>query len=88
MFLDSGGGSLPQRVDDSHLQWLVEENAKHLTVPVMAFCHIPTQEFQFTNKCMGENNDGGIAPLQDGDAGLISTLKKRLVQCICLGCGP
>ena len=95
-FLDTGGGQFEQRIDESQLQWFVEENHRHrtrrsLAPPVVTFAHIPTQEFDTyqntsttstsssrrTGHCVGDNNDQGIAPLTDGDAGLIATLSAQ-----------
>lgn len=87
-FLDTGGGQLRQTIDSSQLQWFLQENNRDTPhhrrralscgadIPVVVFAHIPTQEFTYLNdqQCVGQNGDNGIAPLSDGDDGLISTL--------------
>eukprot|EP00522_Entomoneis_paludosa_P017279 CAMPEP_0172448024 /NCGR_PEP_ID=MMETSP1065-20121228/7127_1 /TAXON_ID=265537 /ORGANISM="Amphiprora paludosa, Strain CCMP125" /LENGTH=140 /DNA_ID=CAMNT_0013199405 /DNA_START=117 /DNA_END=539 /DNA_ORIENTATION=+ len=54
----------------------------------MAFSHIPTQEFVYTEQqCVGENNDGGFSPPRDGDAGLVPTLQQNLSNVFALAVG-
>ena len=99
LFLDTGGGQLAQQIDESHLSWMMESNQEHPNVPVVAFAHIPTNEFQYTSSddnnndngnteaCVGENNEGGIAPLQDYDAGLVDTLARIMPTVAVLAVG-
>ncbi|KAL7566122.1 hypothetical protein ACA910_003895 [Epithemia clementina (nom. ined.)] len=77
-FLDTGGGQLDQRIDNTHLQWFMQEN-NNKEVDVVAFAHIPTKEFQYINdqQCVGINGDNSVAPPKDGDVGLIQTLSSQ-----------
>jgi 3',5'-cyclic AMP phosphodiesterase CpdA len=75
LFLDSGGGALPQSISPSQLRWVTTTNQPP-QLPVVAFSHIPTTDFTFaSDACRGANFDGGISPLQT-DAGLVETLVK------------
>jgi predicted MPP superfamily phosphohydrolase len=72
VFLDTGGGSLPKRVDRSQLAWLTKQASSR--VPWVVFAHIPTQDFAFNGPlpCSGMH-EGGLAPVQM-DAGLVPAL--------------
>ena len=76
LLLDSGGGSLEQRIDQSQVNWFWQTNtANHL--PVFAFQHIPAsfKDFHFVDgRCVGQNGENGLAPIQY-DAGIVQTLK-------------
>jgi hypothetical protein len=73
VFLDSGGGSLPQEVGYSQLEtWYRSERLDG--VDAVGFQHIPTQEFQFDNlTCTGFQGEG-IAPLEFDRLGEVSVL--------------
>ncbi|KAI2496688.1 acid phosphatase [Fragilaria crotonensis] len=73
VFLDSGGGSLPQKVGYSQLEtWYRSERLDG--VDAVGFQHIPTQEFQFDNlTCTGFQGEG-IAPLEFDRVGEVSVL--------------
>ena len=83
LVLDSGGGCLNQEITRGQIEWFQQTNVDH-SVPVVAFQHIPTSDFQYSNDeddgnggdgnvCSGMNGDGGIAPLYD-DAGIVAAL--------------
>lgn len=57
-FLDSGGGSLQEAIDDSQVRWL-RESAKLQDVPAIAFQHIPTSAHEYDiDVCMGYQGEG------------------------------
>jgi hypothetical protein len=67
-FLDSGGGSLPEAVDDSQVQWFRDQVLLE-SVPAIAFQHIPTKAHEYDGDiCMGYQGeaieevryDGGV----------------------------
>lgn len=67
-FLDSGGGSIPEAIDDSQVKWL-QDQATMEDVPAIAFQHIPTKAHEYDgDTCMGYQGenieeihyDGGI----------------------------
>jgi hypothetical protein len=72
-FLDSGGGSLPQQIDESQIQWL-EGRAKLSQLPAVAFQHIPTDS-DGLHACRGFQGEG-IDPLVS-DAGILEALSKH-----------
>jgi Calcineurin-like phosphoesterase len=75
VLLDSGGGSLPQRIDVNQTAWFWDTQRKFADTPILAFQHIPSsvEEFGFdANRCRGLAEDG-VAPL-DQDAGIVSAL--------------
>lgn len=58
LFLDTGGGSLPQQIDATQLDWIQDSSPKE-NVPIFAFQHIPTFEFQYLeDRCQGLHDDG------------------------------
>lgn len=73
--LDSGGGSLPTRVDRSHLDWFRSQRTTTTTTAAVVFQHVPTKQFRFNkDRCAGFNGDNGIDPVLE-DAGLVQTLQ-------------
>lgn len=85
LLLDSGGGSLEQRIDESHIQWFHQTNHQHADIPVIAFQHIPSTlaDFSFSeSRCRsggGGGNDtslaeDGVAPLEY-DGGIVQALR-------------
>ncbi|KAG7345822.1 calcineurin-like phosphoesterase [Nitzschia inconspicua] len=79
-FLDSGGGTLPEAVDTSQIQWLQQQLSRS-TLPAVAFQHIPTSAHEFhdsigpeamLSSCMGYHGDA-VDPIQDSDD-LVDTL--------------
>ena len=73
VFMDSGGGTIPLKISQTQLDWFALSN-QPIDLPVVAFCHIPTQEFKRTNAvCQGEANEG-VDSLEQ-DAGLIPSLQ-------------
>lgn len=73
VFLDSGGGSLPEEVTSSQIQtWYRSERLDG--VDAVGFQHIPTQEFSFDSQtCTGFQGEG-IAPLERDPMGEVSVL--------------
>lgn len=78
--LDSGGGSLPQQVDESQIQWLEQQIEKSMSLssassplPALAFQHIPPGDDGLQN-CQGYQGEG-IAGLEF-NAGIMETLSK------------
>lgn len=72
VLFDSGGGTLEQQVNQSQLDWFVETNYP-TDLPVIAFSHIPTNEFIFGQTCQGDKNEG-VATVSY-DAGFTNTLQ-------------
>eukprot|EP00980_Cylindrotheca_fusiformis_P027760 scaffold22558_cov116-Cylindrotheca_fusiformis.AAC.9 len=70
-FFDSGGGSLPEQIHQSQLDWLRKHQGES-TVPAVAFQHIPTESFSFSDYCTGFKGQD-ISPLPN-DAGIIQAL--------------
>ncbi|CAJ1931680.1 unnamed protein product [Cylindrotheca closterium] len=81
LLLDSGGGSLPEVIDESQLKWLHEQQQGNtINIPAVAFQHIPTLSHayhtnsqQLHDECTGMNGDHGMAPLES-DAGIVQAL--------------
>lgn len=77
LLLDTGGGSLPQQIHTTQLDWFATTNRHHPSIPVVAFCHIPTTDFDAVTKntsfCRGEQNEGVMNMTYN--AGLIATLE-------------
>lgn len=77
ILLDSGGGSLPNQLLESQLDWISTERIKG--IPAVFFQHIPTHEYVFHNNnnfpCVGSNGDGGVDPL-NYDPGIVNFLSK------------
>ena len=70
---DSGGGSLPEVIDETHLQWFNQVN-QDATIPAVAFQHIPTLNHEYSQRrCSGMDGDNGMAPLES-DAGIVPAL--------------
>jgi hypothetical protein len=56
-FLDSGGGSIPEEIDDSQVKWL-RDHVILEDVPAIAFQHIPTNAHEYDRDvCMGYQGD-------------------------------
>jgi hypothetical protein len=54
IFLDTGGGSLPQAIQQNQVEWLEKEFSFSSNLPAVAFQHIPTQDFHFNEDvCQG-----------------------------------
>jgi hypothetical protein len=68
---DSGGGSLPEAIDDSQIQWF-KTQALSSILPAIAFQHIPTLTHAFSETCSGFQGEG-IDKLHD-DAGVVEAL--------------
>jgi hypothetical protein len=53
-FLDSGGGTLPETVDNSQIQWFIHTASLRKNLPAVAFQHIPTYGHLFdADTCTG-----------------------------------
>jgi DNA repair exonuclease SbcCD nuclease subunit len=71
-FFDSGGGYLPQAIDDSQIKWF-HEKASLSQLPAGAFQHIPTAAHHFSeSSCQGFQGEG-IAAIHY-DAGIMKAL--------------
>jgi len=79
-FFDSGGGSIPETMEENQISWLQStfSNNTFQNRPAVAFQHIPANNnFAFqANKCEGMNGDGGVAIL-DHDPGILNVLIER-----------
>lgn len=84
-FLDSGGGTLPEAITDSQVQWFRHQQHKQLSQqqdlihgqhdvlpPAVAFQHIPTHQHQPHVGCMGFHDDG-VEEIHS-DAGIVDAL--------------
>ena len=71
VFLDSGGGSLEEAIDESQVQWF-REQASSSKLPGVAFQHIPTSGSLFSDYCSGFQGEG-IEALHY-DAGILEAL--------------
>jgi hypothetical protein len=72
-FLDSGGGSLPEEINENQIRWL-EVQADLSQLPAVAFQHIPAYG-DGLHACRGFQGEG-VDPL-DYDAGILETLSKH-----------
>jgi hypothetical protein len=73
IFLDTGGGSLPQAIQQSQVEWLEKECLFSSNLPAVAFQHIPTQDFHFNEDvCQGFHGEG--VGSVDFDAGIVQAL--------------
>lgn len=74
LLLDSGGGFLPEVIDESQLKWLKDQEQDNTNIPAVAFQHIPTLSHAYSKvECMGMDGDNGMAPLES-DAGIVQAL--------------
>ena len=75
LLLDTGGGSIPEELNTTQLEWL--STVRRVNIPAVAFQHIPTKEFIFSDdRCVGEYGDESINPPKAGDAGIVNYLIK------------
>ena len=62
LMLDTGGGALPKQLEANQIEWFKSQRQQSSTgklPPVVAFQHIPTQEFVHNdNTCEGMEEDG------------------------------
>eukprot|EP00873_Tetraselmis_striata_P021352 jgi/Tetstr1/441616/TSEL_029843.t1 len=99
-FLDTGGGSLPQALEEDQLTWLqsasVELAAAHGTLPGLAFLHIPLPEYRETVgpasggesqrwSCFGMAADGGVAPVHRAPRGALAALAAAGTRAVTAG---
>lgn len=76
ILLDSGGGSLPQEILLTQLRWY--KTVRQFDVDAIAFQHIPTEQFRFSNSsCSGFQGEGGIAPLENDPANEMDFFKEN-----------
>jgi hypothetical protein len=83
-FLDSGGGTLPERIDQTQVQWFqqqLDRNSNDIILPAIAFQHIPTishlwndtaNDSNNNNNCLGFHGDN--VNYIDDDAGLVDIM--------------
>lgn len=72
ILLDSGGGTLPNQLQRSQLDWISSIRVRD--IPAVVFQHIPTSHHSFQDKmCVGSNGDGGIDPVSY-DPGILDFL--------------
>jgi hypothetical protein len=72
ILLDSGGGTLPNQLQSSQLDWISSVRVRD--IPAVVFQHIPTSHHSFQDKiCIGSNGDGGIDPVSY-DPGILDFL--------------
>ncbi|MGK3736163.1 MAG: putative MPP superfamily phosphohydrolase [Bacillariaceae sp.] len=74
-FLDSGGGSMYEAIEDDQVQWLRQQAAATTaTVPAVAFQHIPTSAHEYidADTCLGYQGEG-VAELQY-DGGIVDAM--------------
>lgn len=75
LLLDTGGGSyLPERIDRKQLEW-INQTAPSSDIPIVAFQHIPGNDWEYDPlRCTGSFDDS-VSPLQpENDAGIVTTL--------------
>ncbi|CAB9499246.1 inactive purple acid phosphatase 16 [Seminavis robusta] len=73
LFLDSGGGTLPKQLLANQVDWFHQRRKHHQGIPMVAFQHIPTKEFEYDgNTCQGMQDDGvdALSP----DANMVDAL--------------
>jgi len=71
-FLDSGGGSLKEAINDDQIQWFRKQAGLN-TVPAVIFQHIPTQEYEYNDGiCVGYQGEG-VAEVEY-DAGIVNAI--------------
>jgi predicted MPP superfamily phosphohydrolase len=81
-FLDSGGGTIPQRIDETQVHWFQQQLASgnNALLPAIAFQHIPTvshlwnsnENNEYGKNCKGFHGDG--VNYIDDDAGLVDIM--------------
>ncbi len=73
-FLDSGGGSLKEAINDDQVKWFREQaSAEDASIPAVAFQHIPTWQHEYTDGiCLGYQGEG-VAELEY-DAGIVDAM--------------
>jgi predicted MPP superfamily phosphohydrolase len=69
-FLDSGGGSIREAIEDDQVQWLRQQSAAAVTtttatIPAVVFQHIPTSAHEYidADTCLGYQGEG-VAEIQ------------------------
>jgi 3',5'-cyclic AMP phosphodiesterase CpdA len=72
-FLDSGGGTLPEAIDESQVRWFQAQVAKAPNLPAVAFQHIPTSSHRYSDACVGYHGDN-VQEIQDG--GIVDAIVK------------
>ncbi len=71
-FLDSGGGSLREAINDDQVKWFSEQ-ASETSIPAVAFQHIPTWQHEYMDgTCLGYQGEG-VAQLEY-DAGIVNAM--------------
>jgi predicted MPP superfamily phosphohydrolase len=78
MMLDSGGGSMAEEIVENQLTWYLSQ--RRPGVAAVAFQHIPTAQFVFSDSettCGGFNGEDGIAPLENDPTSEISFLHQH-----------
>jgi metallophosphoesterase superfamily enzyme len=77
LLLDSGGGTIPEAIDATQLEWL--STVRRVDIPAVFFQHIPVIEYEtFTDneKCVGTSGEA-VDTVDDGiDAGVANYLIK------------
>jgi predicted MPP superfamily phosphohydrolase len=79
-FLDSGGGSLLEAINDDQIRWFrekagisVDETTTTTKLPAVAFQHIPTWQHEYVDgTCLGYRGDG-VAELEY-DGGIVDAM--------------
>mmetsp|Transcript_24118 Transcript_24118/g.66862 ORF Transcript_24118/g.66862 Transcript_24118/m.66862 type:complete len:486 (-) Transcript_24118:242-1699(-) len=75
-FLDSGGGSLKEAINDDQVEWFRKEasaTGNTAAVPAVAFQHIPTWQHEYVDgSCFGYRGDG-VAELEY-DGGIVGAM--------------
>ena len=73
-FLDSGGGSLREAINDDQVKWFREKaSLGETSIPAVAFQHIPTWQHEYTDGvCQGYRGEG-VTELEY-DAGIVDAM--------------
>ena len=73
-FMDSGGGSLREAINDDQVKWFKEQaSADETSTPAVAFQHIPTWQHEYTDGiCLGYQGEG-VAELEY-DGGIVDAI--------------
>lgn len=74
ILLDTGGGTIPEQLHSTQLEWL--STVRNKKTPGAVFQHIPTVDynmFDVNDKCVGDKQEE-VYPPGEGDAGIVNYL--------------
>ena len=75
LMLDTGGGTLPKQLEANQVEWFQSQRhgSANQKIPVVAFQHIPTQEFTHNDDTCEGMQDDGVEPI-DRDPCIVEAL--------------